>query len=77
MHIQNTYEFKRIQRIIDSIHYSTNSQINHAYHKGFLMALLAEAALRDSRVLDIMEAAKARLHGRGFREEDPKNGGGR
>ncbi len=77
MQVQNTYEFKRIQQIIDSVHYSDNNQINHAYHKGFLMALLAEAALRDSRVLDIAEAAKERLLRRGFREEDPKNGGGR
>ncbi len=76
MHIQNTYEFKRIQRIIDSVHYSHNSQINHAYHKGFLMALLAEAALRDSRVLDIAEAAKERLLRRGFVEGLPKNGRG-
>ena len=70
MRIEETYEFKRIQEILDSIHYSkTNPRLNHFYHKGFLMAVLAQAARDDTKILSYLEAAKGDLERQGWRRD--------
>lgn len=69
MRIDETYEFKRIQQILDSIHYSkTNPRLNHFYHKGFLMAVLARAAQTDNRIIHLLEEAKEDLYRNGWRK---------
>lgn len=69
MHIRDSYEYRRIERILDSIHYSrADPRLNHFYHKGFLMAVLAKAARNDSQVLAILEASKEDLVENGWRK---------
>lgn len=68
MHIRDSYEYRRIEQILDSIHYSkTDPRLNHFYHTGFLMAVLARAAMNDSQVLAILEEAKEDLVRNGWR----------
>lgn len=67
METRDSYEFKRIESIINSIEHSADPRINHAYHKGFLMAVLARAAMNDNRVIHILEQAREGLMNRGFK----------
>ena len=68
--IRDSYEYKRIEAILDSIHYSkTNPRLNHFYHKGFLMAVMARAAADDTKVLQYLEAAKRDLERQGWRRD--------
>lgn len=68
--IQDTREYKRIQAILDSITYSkTNPRLNHFYHKGFLMAVMARAAMDDTKILEYLEAAKRDLVRQGWRQD--------
>ena len=70
MRIDETREYKRIQAILDSIHYSkTDPRLNHFYHKGFLMAVMARAAMDDTKVLEYLEAAKRDLERQGWRRD--------
>ena len=70
MRIQDTREYKRIETILASIHYSkSNPRLNHFYHKGFLMAVLARAAMDDTKVLEYLEAAKRDLERQGWRRD--------
>ena len=68
--IRDSYEYKRIEAILDSIHYSkTNPRLNHFYHMGFLMAVMARAAQDDTKVLAYLEAAKRDLERQGWRRD--------
>lgn len=68
--IQDTYEYKRIQAILMSITYSkTNPRLNHFYHKGFLMAVMARAAMDDTKILEYLEAAKKDLERQGWQRD--------
>jgi len=68
--IRDSYEYQRIQAILDSIHYSkTNPRLNHFYHMGFLMAVMARAAQDDTKVLAYLEAAKRDLERQGWRQD--------
>ena len=68
--IRDSYEYQRIQAILDSIHYSkTNPRLNHFYHMGFLMAVLARAAQDDTKILAYLEAAKRDLERQGWRQD--------
>lgn len=70
MRIEQTYEYKRIESILASIHYSkTNPRLNHFYHKGFLMAVMARAARDDTKILEYLEAAKRDLERQGWRRD--------
>ena len=70
MRIEHTREFKRIQEILDSIHYSeSNPRLDHFYHKGFLMAVMARAAQDDTKILQYLEAAKRDLLSQGWRRD--------
>ena len=67
--IRHSYEYKRIQAILASIHYSdANPRLNHFYHMGFLMAVLARTAQDDTKVLAYLEAAKRDLERQGWRQ---------
>ncbi len=70
MRIEDTREFKRIQELLDSIHYSkSNPRLDHFYHKGFLMAVMARAAQDDTKILQYLEAAKRDLLRQGWRRD--------
>lgn len=72
--IRHSYEYQRIQAILASIHYSkTNPRLNHFYHMGFLMAVLARAAQDDTKILAYLEAAKRDLERQGWRQELGRN----
>lgn len=72
--IRHSYEYQRIQAILASIHYSNaNPRLNHFYHMGFLMAVLARAAQDDTKILAYLEAAKRDLERQGWRQELGRN----
>ena len=70
--IRDTWEFKKIESIIDSIQYSDNHRLNHFYHKGFLMAVMTRMARDDNRVIHYLEAAKKDLVDSGWRSHMTK-----
>lgn len=69
MRIDETYEYKRIVSILDSIQYSRdNPRLNHFYHKGFLIAVLAQMARDDNKAIHYLEEAKRNLVKNGWRQ---------
>jgi hypothetical protein len=69
MRLEDTYEYKRIAAILDSIHYSrANPRLNHFYHKGFLMAVLTQMARDDNKTIHYLEMAKENLLENGWRQ---------
>ena len=69
MRLEDTYEYKRIAAILDSIQYSrANPRLNHFYHKGFLMAVLTQMARDDNRAIHYLEKARENLLENGWRQ---------
>jgi TPR repeat protein len=69
MRLEDTYEYKKIAAILDSIQYSrANPRLNHFYHKGFLMAVLTQMARDDNQAIHYLEMAKENLLENGWRQ---------
>jgi hypothetical protein len=68
MRIDETYEYKRIVSLLEGIQYSRdNPRLNHFYHKGFLIAVLAQMARDDNKTIHYLEVAKENLVKNGWR----------